>query len=85
MLVIAAMNLKQMATWLWKTGRTSPIFTFEFVNMVKKRRELPRLQYFAGVCLQSEAAGMSGSLLRAWTPSGLGRVAGLIGRIPEIS
>jgi len=54
MLVIAAMNLKQMAAWLWKTGRTSLMFSFEFVNMVKKRREL-------------------------------GRVAGLIGRIPEIS
>ncbi|MBG9796087.1 hypothetical protein ABD76_28130 [Paenibacillus dendritiformis] len=32
MLVFAAMNLKKMATWLWKTDRTSPKFSFIFVN-----------------------------------------------------
>ncbi|EHQ60145.1 transposase [Paenibacillus dendritiformis C454] len=60
MLVFAAMNFKKMATWLWKTGRTSPEFSFVFVNMDKKRKELPRLQYFAGVCLRSG---------RSWFPA----------------
>ncbi len=53
-LVFAAMNLKKSAAWLWKTDRTSPKFSFLFVTRDKKRKELPRLPYFAGVCLQSE-------------------------------
>ncbi|BFH66047.1 hypothetical protein J27TS7_08920 [Paenibacillus dendritiformis] len=37
MLVFAAMNLKKMAAWLWKTGRTSPKFSFVFVNVNNSR------------------------------------------------
>ncbi|MDQ4682006.1 hypothetical protein, partial [Stenotrophomonas maltophilia group sp. RNC7] len=35
------------------TSRISPKFSFVYVNMYKQHKELPRLQYFAGVCLQS--------------------------------
>ncbi|MFW5437908.1 hypothetical protein ACNPIS_26215, partial [Paenibacillus apiarius] len=35
MLVFAAMNLKKMATWLWKTGRPSDKFNFVFEIWIK--------------------------------------------------
>ncbi|RJG20848.1 hypothetical protein DQX05_23620 [Paenibacillus thiaminolyticus] len=37
MLVIAAMNLKKVATWLWKTGHPS------------EHKRTPAVQFFAGV------------------------------------
>ncbi|MGG4035909.1 hypothetical protein ABEV74_19645 [Paenibacillus cisolokensis] len=54
MLTFAAMNLKKLAAWLWKTGRPTDQRHAYFIIFTTFNKKLRCVGAHTGVCLQSE-------------------------------